>query len=449
MTIAKLWMLSGAVVGTILGQPTLRITSPADGTVVHPGQSLKVKVEALGTFQQVVITGHGSMTAPLLAPPYDFTIEIPSRGTPGPYPLTAGGFTAPGQGTFSIPVTLQVEEPDNAPIRLEPEFHFLELNVGDKGHVTADGVFPDGRRFGLSESAQISFRSSAPEVATVDRQGVVTAVAPGSAQIIATYRSLSAEAASVTVAPLMSIVPVRTALHPSQTQHFFSRLADYSTPPFVWSIKPPGVGRVSAAGDYTAPSSIASSQNVLLTATAASNHAISATSTITLLPLQPLPAKPSCDTAREQLKRGDLMAMIDMVPDLLLDSSVITDSGILATSGRPVTGIAADGNSIALLRFRANFVGERLEITSLSDEGNASGLAEIPDTGSGSSLPFESLRNLPFGPGPRTVSAVASSVGPIAFAYYRAPDSPAFGGVWFRIQSLDLPCFAFSWPGAH
>jgi hypothetical protein len=59
------------------------------------------------------------------------------------------------------------------------------------------------------------------------------------------------------------------------------------------------------------------------------------------------------------------MAMIDMVPDLVRDSGIVTDSEKLAIAGRPVTGIAADGASIALLRFPANFPGERLRVISI------------------------------------------------------------------------------------
>jgi len=68
------------------------------------------------------------------------------------------------------------------------------------------------------------------------------------------------------------------------------------------------------------------------------------------------PRASSCDAIRKRLERNGLhMAMIDMVPDLVRDSGIITDSEKLATTGRPVTGVAADGASIALLRFPANF----------------------------------------------------------------------------------------------
>jgi|HubBroStandDraft_5_1064220.scaffolds.fasta_scaffold216145_1 hypothetical protein len=70
---------------SLLAQTSLRITSPAEGTVFHPGESLKVNVEASGKFQQVIIVGWGPIgfSTPLSSPPYEFTIKIPDGISPG------------------------------------------------------------------------------------------------------------------------------------------------------------------------------------------------------------------------------------------------------------------------------------------------------------------------------------------------------------------------------
>jgi hypothetical protein len=179
---------------SLLAQPSLRITSPADGTLVNPGQSLKVTVEASGRFQQVILIGAQPMggTVPLSAPPYEFTIKIPNRISPRRYSLTADGCTAPGQCTSSKPIMILVELADESiSLRVQPSL--LRLYIGDKGYLMTYGVFPDGQRADLSKSTQTSFTSNAPGVATIDHQGIVTPVAPGSATITITYRDAHVE----------------------------------------------------------------------------------------------------------------------------------------------------------------------------------------------------------------------------------------------------------------
>src|SRR5579864_7286671 len=91
---------SCAFTGLLVAQPSLRITSPAEGTVVRPGDSLTMTVEASppGAFQLVFVGGSEPISyskEKLTSPPYRFTIQIPSRIRPDKYALTAAGFTSP------------------------------------------------------------------------------------------------------------------------------------------------------------------------------------------------------------------------------------------------------------------------------------------------------------------------------------------------------------------
>jgi len=84
----------------VLPAQTLQITSPADGTVVSPGQVVTVTVAAspASAFQAVVLVGGDAIgfSQVLSAPPYQFSLQIPAGTRPRRYPLTAEGMTAPG-----------------------------------------------------------------------------------------------------------------------------------------------------------------------------------------------------------------------------------------------------------------------------------------------------------------------------------------------------------------
>src|SRR5580700_2660459 len=112
-----------AVMGFLAAQPSLKITTPADETIVHPGDLLTVTVDvspATGAFQHVSVIGATpieSSKETLNAPPYQFTIQVPMRTRPNGYQVTAVGSTLPGHLVNSNPITILVERAD-LPVRL-------------------------------------------------------------------------------------------------------------------------------------------------------------------------------------------------------------------------------------------------------------------------------------------------------------------------------------------
>src|SRR5438552_11715111 len=71
----------------LCAQPTLQITSPPDGTVVAPGQTLSIAVTASGSFNRVGLVAHDPIgfSQFLSAPPYQFTLVIPANIQPDSY----------------------------------------------------------------------------------------------------------------------------------------------------------------------------------------------------------------------------------------------------------------------------------------------------------------------------------------------------------------------------
>ncbi len=124
-------------------QPALQITSPSDGSVVAPGQTISVSVSSPSNtaFKQVFVIGEQPLPNSSMATsaPASFSILIP-------------------QGTEGQPLPLRIS-----------------------------GKFADGSVVDVTASSNLAYTSSNASVATVNNNGVVIAITAGSASITATY----------------------------------------------------------------------------------------------------------------------------------------------------------------------------------------------------------------------------------------------------------------------
>jgi Bacterial Ig domain len=86
-------------------EPILRITSPADGTVVQPGETVTFKVEASEGVKEVIVIAENPIENSQLVTgrPYEFTIRIAARVSLRSYHFTALSFIKPGQPVYSSP----------------------------------------------------------------------------------------------------------------------------------------------------------------------------------------------------------------------------------------------------------------------------------------------------------------------------------------------------------
>lgn len=265
-------------------QATLQITSPANGTVVRPGQAFNVTVTASGgQFEAVTVLSGQPMpsASPLASPPYVFSIQVPTNIPARSYALTAIGVLGPGQGVESEPIEVVVERA-NSPNQLRIEPSTLSLRIGDRAPLRVIGVYSGGSTTDLNESTLTTFESDTPLVATVNQYGIVTGVAPGSAGITVTNGSASGWV-QATVAEPVTVVPPWRKLYPSQTQQFTARVTISPNQSVTWSLDP-AVGSVSGTGLYTAPSSIASPQTVTVTATSVADNTKSGSAKAWLYP---------------------------------------------------------------------------------------------------------------------------------------------------------------------
>lgn len=108
------------------------------------------------------------------------------------------------------------------------------------------------------------------------------------------------------------------------------------------------------------------------------------------------------------------LTLLDPVPSLLKGSAVTTNPNVLASKGRIVEGTAADSASELVLRIPANSAGEQFTITVINDLGGQS-TSSSEDGGLGA------VGTSTFTASQLTVTAVTTTIGPMAFAIYGSP----------------------------
>jgi uncharacterized membrane protein len=281
---AALSLLLACVFAALLhAQGALQITSPTDGTVVHPGDTVTVTVSATGAaFAAVVIIPHSPIEWSDIAtiPPYRFLIQIPSDITLGTYRLTASGVVTPGHPISSPAISIDVERPD-APVTLSTEpSSLLNLHIGERIVLNVIATYADGSTGDVTNSTRTTLASQSSNVVTVSPDGLVTALATGETQIVIN----GTLTIPVTVDPPVQIVPSQATLVASETEEFVAHVTNASNLAVTWSLSPSGLGSIDANGFYTAPDSISSQQTVTLTATSVADTSQTATAIITLSP---------------------------------------------------------------------------------------------------------------------------------------------------------------------
>jgi len=263
----------------IRAQGSLQITNPASGIIINPGQTVVVDVTASGgPFNGVIIVAPGAINgnAILSSPPYEFSFTVPLQVTPGLTTIGALGLTASGPVTAEIQVDI---ERSDSPQTITADTSKLELAIGDAVPIQVFGTYSDGTVLRVTDSTQTTYLSQAPSVASVSPYGFVSAVAPGSTQIVVN----GMVSVSVTVVPPIIVLPAQATLVASQTRNFIAPTSALASTAVTWSLNP-GFGTIDANGLYTAPVSISSQETDTLTATSVADSTKTASAVITLLP---------------------------------------------------------------------------------------------------------------------------------------------------------------------
>ena len=173
------------------GAGLLEISSPADGSVLAPGQTVNVTVSSpdnstlIGVYVladgQLEIQGDVADTLPA-----QFALTIPATIDAGKYSLNAIATTWTG-ARASASIEIDVERPD-MPVALIPQLRQIVFQAGgEQASIDLAARFEDDSVQSVRESTNVTYASADPAVATVDAHGLVTAVAEGDVDVVATY----------------------------------------------------------------------------------------------------------------------------------------------------------------------------------------------------------------------------------------------------------------------
>jgi hypothetical protein len=187
---------------------TVRIVSPADGTVVSSGDLVTVEVVGEDGFvpQTVLALGGGSAERSSDAP-FTLQFKVPSEAL-GPLRLFAIGIDADGETVLSDDVVLNVRTSAAIEaVRIITQDPFL-FGAGARQQLFSLGRFNDGVSRDITTRATGTvYRTSNPSIVTVSDEGVITAVGAGIATV-AVQNGGRQDSVSVTVrknvAPLAS-----------------------------------------------------------------------------------------------------------------------------------------------------------------------------------------------------------------------------------------------------
>lgn len=164
----------------------LQITSPPSGTIVYPGQIVVISVSADPSISNIAILGQNPLgsSATTNGQPLQFQLTIPSNTTIGLYDVSALGTASDGSPVASPAISLQVDTQYSAILSGTRPSVLRFSAAGETIPLHVTGLLPDGSQLDVTHSVQISYSSQNPQIATVDGQGIVTAVALGSTYIV-------------------------------------------------------------------------------------------------------------------------------------------------------------------------------------------------------------------------------------------------------------------------
>jgi hypothetical protein len=270
----------------------------------------------------------------------------------------AGVYTAPASVPSSQVVTVtatSVADPTksaSAAITLSPP---VSVSVAP----TSGGMLYQGQTEGFTATVLNTPNLAVnwtinPNVGSVSAAGVYTAPASVTSSQVVTVTATSvadptkSASASITLSPPVSVSVAPTSggtLYQGQTEGFTATVLNTPNLAVNWTINP-NVGSVSAAGVYTAPASVTSSQVVTVTATSVADPTKSASASITLSPPASVSVAPTSGGMLYQGQTEGFTATVLNTPNLVVNWTINPNVGSVSSSGVYTAPAVVSGSQV-------------------------------------------------------------------------------------------------------
>ncbi len=412
---------------------SFRIVEPKNEEVFSPGETIQVIVQPSpgASFLQARVIGEQPLGISEIksSPPFEFSLPIPLNTRPGRYRITVNGICSPQLIQESDYITILIERADSpSKIKVEPnqiQFPY----TGSQMPLRVIGFFNSDEMISITKSSRTIYRSTDNGVARIESWGVVTAVGSGSATILANYEDQSAKVVVTVPVTIRGDLDGDGDVDKDDLNIIMDASNRPSNGPFD-ARDLNGDGIINEL-DGKVLKELCTRENCSTVGMIKDGKRIA-----TYLEGIQTPTLPSAGLSN--------VALVDPIPALLDGSQITTDINILASQGKNVQGVAADGVSQVLLRIPANRVGEQFDLSVLKEDTTPSNSAnEDGILGNPGSPNFQTST---------TVTAVNTSGGILGFAIYRAPlDFPRQNGIdvnngtrtiFVQVKSRDVGSFS-------
>lgn len=283
----KLLLVLAFGIAPLYSQSNITITSSATSSIIHPGETILIRVAIPVGWQNngILIAAPGLQGFIAVPPvfPYEVSVPIPSNAPAKKYRLKAFTSISGGSLIESNTLSITVERPIRpTSIKIEPS-RILELSVGAHFPLQVSAIYPDGTTADITDSTLTTYSTRNVAIATV-QDGILQAVAPGATDLVITNAGVKALLVPVSVLALLTVKPDTARLYASEMEDFHAYPTVKKLAPFIWSVSPGGFGTVDQTGRFTASQSIASIHEVTVTAASVNDPGKRGSAIVTLFP---------------------------------------------------------------------------------------------------------------------------------------------------------------------
>jgi len=169
-----------------IGAGTLTLSAPSTARL---GETIEVTASTTGfTPGSLIWLAPGALRSITGSGPYQFSYTVPSNGIGNEITLYA--VASSSEGTISNMTTIAIGAEQAVPIVVNPTVLMFQY-AGETAALTVSRAASDGSRLMVAADPATSYNVASPEIASVSREGVITAIGNGTTSVVVTHRGYS------------------------------------------------------------------------------------------------------------------------------------------------------------------------------------------------------------------------------------------------------------------